>query len=71
MSMSAGDGPLDPLLVRYLVGALPDHETERLDELSVADDEFAIRLRAAEHDLVDAYVRGELSGETLDHFRSQ
>jgi hypothetical protein len=70
MSTPRGDAPLDPLLVSYLLGALPDHETERLDELSVADDDFAIRLRATEHDLVDAYVTGELYGETLDRFRS-
>ena len=67
--MPRGDRPLDPLLVSYLLGALPDHETERLDELSIADDDFAIRLSATEHDLVDAYVRGELYGETLDRFR--
>jgi hypothetical protein len=71
MSMSAGRGPSDPLLVRYLLGALPDHETERLDELSIADDQVATRLRVTEHDLVDAYVRAELSGDTLDRFRAR
>jgi hypothetical protein len=58
------------VLTQYLVGSLPDAEAERLDELSVADDEFALRLSAVEHDLVDAYVTGELSGDTLDRFRS-
>lgn len=62
--------PDDSVLVRYLVGSLPDAEAERLDELSVADDEFALRLSAVEHDLVDAYVNGELSGDSLDRFRS-
>jgi hypothetical protein len=62
--------PDDSVLVRYLVGSLPEAEAERLDERSVADDEFALRLSAAEHDLVDAYVNGELSGDTLDRFRS-
>jgi len=62
--------PDDQLLIRYLIGALPDVETERLDELSITDDDVASRLRALEHDLVDAYVKGELSGETLDLFRS-
>jgi hypothetical protein len=60
----------DQLLIRYLLGSLEEDETERLDELSIADDDFAWRLRAAENDMVDAYVRGELSGETLDRFRS-
>ena len=58
----------DQLLVRYLLGSLAEDETERLDELSVADDQFAEHLKAVEHDLVDAYVKGELSGDTLDRF---
>ena len=60
----------DQILVRYLLGSLPEDQTERVDELSMADDDFAWRLRAAENELVDAYVRNELSGETLDRFRS-
>jgi hypothetical protein len=60
----------DQYLVRYLVGALPAAETERLDELSVANDDFAWRLREIENDLVDSYVRSELTGETLRQFTS-
>ena len=46
----------------YLLGQLPESETERLDELSITDDECAERIRAVEHDLVDAFARGELAG---------
>jgi hypothetical protein len=60
----------DRLLRQYLLGAVPEVEAERLDELSVADDEFASRLRAAENDLVDAHACGELAGEDLERFRS-
>jgi hypothetical protein len=60
----------DRLLTRYLLGALGDDEIERLDELSIADDEFASRLQVLEDDLVDAYVRRELAGETLEQFQS-
>lgn len=60
----------DKILVRYLLGSLPEDQTERLDELSVSDDDFVWRLRAAENDLVDAYLHNELSGETLERFRS-
>lgn len=60
----------DQILVRYLLGSLPEDQTERLDELSVADEDFVWRLRAAENDLVDAYVRNELSGEAMERFRS-
>jgi hypothetical protein len=45
-----------------MVGALPDDETERLDELSITDPSFADRLNAVEYDLVDSYVRGEALG---------
>src|SRR3954471_1529745 len=50
----------DATLVRYLLGDLPPEDTEKLDERSVVDAEFADRLRGLEHDLADAYVRGEL-----------
>lgn len=62
--------PDDQILVRYLVGSLPEDQTERLDELSVSDDDFVWRLRAAENELVDAYLRNQLSGDTLERFRS-
>jgi hypothetical protein len=69
--MSPNDVSPDPdVLVRYLLGSLSKDETERFDELSVTDDEFAARLRSAEDDLIDAYVRGELAGETLERFTS-
>jgi hypothetical protein len=60
----------EQLLTRYLVGALSGDEAERLDEQSVTDDEFAWRLDAVEHGLVDAYVNNELSGETLERFKN-
>jgi hypothetical protein len=60
----------DQVLVRFLLGLLPDDEAQRLDQLSVADDEFALRLQAAENELVDSYARGELSGEILQKFQS-
>jgi hypothetical protein len=40
-----------------------DEEAERLDELSITDDEFAARLKAAEDDLIDAYVTGGLTAD--------
>jgi hypothetical protein len=60
----------DQYLVRYLVGALPAEEADRLDELSIADDDFAWRLREVENDLVDSYVRSELDNETHAGFKA-
>ena len=70
MSLADGEVPDDQLLRRYLTGSLPDEQAERFDDLSVADDEFAARLREAENDLIDAYVNGDLSGDTLDRFEA-
>jgi hypothetical protein len=70
--MSPSDKRMDAdrLLVRYLLGSLPAEDAERLDELSIADEEFATRLSQAEYDLVDAYVKGELTGEDVNRFES-
>jgi len=57
-------------ITAYLLGALPEDETERFDELSFTDDEFAGALDAAEKDLIDAYARGELTGDALKKFES-
>jgi hypothetical protein len=58
------------LLNSYLLGALSSDESERLDELSVTDEEVATALRAAECDLVDSYIAGELSANELERFKS-
>ena len=58
------------LLTRYLLGELSAQQAEKLDELSVVDDEFAWRLGSVENDLVDGFVRGELHGEILKRFQS-
>jgi hypothetical protein len=60
----------DQMLIQYLLGRLEPEDAERLDEASMVDDEIAARLRMVEHDLVDAYVRGSLTGETLARFES-
>jgi len=70
VSPENGRAPDDQTLIRYLTGGMTDVEAEPLDELSVADADFDLRLRAVEHDLVDAYVNGELSGETFERFTS-
>jgi hypothetical protein len=70
MSLPHEPGHDDNQLVQYLLGLLPSEDAERLDEASIVDDEMAARLRGVEDDLVDAYVRGALTGETLTRFES-
>lgn len=60
----------DQTLRAYLFGLLPQEQTEQMDEWSVVDDEFAARLDAFESDMVDAYVRGELTGDALQEFQT-
>jgi hypothetical protein len=60
----------DDHLVRYLLGAVPADEAERLDERTFVDDELAERLRVVEDDLVDSYAAGTLSGERRQRFES-
>jgi cell division protein FtsB len=57
-------------LNQYLLGALSKSETDRLDELSITDDAFVVRLIEAENDLIDSYVGDELQGETLERFKT-
>lgn len=58
------------ILVQYLLGLLPEGDAKHLDELSVVDDEFAMRLSMVENDLVDAYVRTDVSEEIRERFRT-
>jgi hypothetical protein len=57
-------------LVRFLLGFLPDEETELLDEASIVDDHVAAELRVVESDLVDAYVRDALPDNLRRRFES-
>lgn len=57
-------------LTRYLLGSLPAAEAERLDELSVTDEEVAGALRSVENDLIDAYVQDELDEAARAQFKT-
>jgi hypothetical protein len=52
----------------YLLGIASEEKAEAMDELSVADTDFADALGVAEKDLIDAYVQGELAGPDLKRF---
>ncbi|MGH7783280.1 MAG: hypothetical protein ACREO5_05520 [Candidatus Binatia bacterium] len=57
-------------LYAYLLGLLPNEDTELLDEKTFTDPDFADSLNAAEKDLVDSYANGELSGKMLESFEA-
>lgn len=58
------------LFIRYLLGDLPEDERERLEKEYFADHETLQFLLSVEDDLIDAYVRGDLSPEQRKQFES-
>jgi hypothetical protein len=59
------------LLVRYLLGDLPESDRKRLETECLADDEDWEALSAAENDLIDSYARGELSPTQRQQFEEK
>ena len=58
----------ETLLVRYLLGGLPEDEQVRVEERAFSDREYLGIIEAVEADLIDAYVRGELSASDRQQF---
>jgi hypothetical protein len=48
------------LLVKYLLGNLPDEEQARVEDRAFSDPAYLAALDAAEADLIDAYVQGHM-----------
>ena len=55
---------------QYLLGTLPPAESERLEEEFFANDDVFEEVEIAEDELVDSYVREELSPAELEKFAS-
>jgi hypothetical protein len=55
------DGVDELLLVKYLLGRLTEEEQVQVEDRAFADREYMSALDAAEADLIDAYVRGDLA----------
>ena len=51
----------ETLLVKYLLGNLPETEQARVEDRAFADADYMSALEASEADLIDTYVRGGLS----------
>lgn len=50
----------DALIVRYLLGGLPEDQAAEVEDRAFADEGYLAEIQAAEADLIDAFVRGEL-----------
>lgn len=55
-------------MLLYLLGELDEGERDRVEERYQADDDFYLRLRVAEDELIDSYVAGELAGADRERF---
>src|SRR6516165_6072717 len=49
------------LLVKYLLGNLTEEEQVQVEDRAFSDPDYLAALEAAEADLIDNYVRGDLS----------
>ena len=55
-------------ITRYLLGSLSDEEKALLEERYFSDDAMFEEIEIAEEELIDRYVRGELSNEDSERF---
>jgi len=60
----------DKVMVRYLLGELPEKEQVALEELCFTDNDTFERMWASENELVDDYVRDRLQRPERDRFES-
>lgn len=68
MEMNALD---EQLIVRYLLGDLPEDEQARLEDRAFAEREYLRHIEDAENDLIDEYVRGALTETKRRQFETR
>jgi hypothetical protein len=61
----------DALLIPFLLGSLSEEVQIQVEDNAFADPEYMNAMEAAEADLIDAFVRGELSPTDLRAFESR
>ncbi len=61
----------DELIVGYLLGDLPEGKQSEIEDRAFQDEQYLQEILAAESDLIDEYVRGELSGPARRQFESR
>src|SRR5438270_13569731 len=55
-------------IIAYLLKELPDEELEQFEDECFEQESWPLQVHLAEEDLVDAYLRDELSRERREHF---
>jgi anti-sigma-K factor RskA len=61
----------EKLISRYLLGELPEEQQVEIEDRAFSDREYLASITAVENDLIDEYVRGELSADARQRFESR
>jgi len=61
----------EKLIVQYLLGALPEEQQVEIEDRAFSDREYLASITAVENDLIDEYVRGELSATERQRFETR
>jgi hypothetical protein len=61
----------EKLISQYLLGELPEEQQVEIEDRAFSDKEYLANITAVENDLIDEYVRGELSAADQQRFESR
>jgi hypothetical protein len=61
----------EKLIAQYLLGELPEEQQVEIEDRAFADKEYLASITAVENDLIDEYVRNELSESERRRFESR
>src|SRR5215212_6972458 len=61
----------EKLIARYLLGELPEEQQVEIEDRAFADEEFLANITAVENDLIDDYVRDQMSETERRRFESR
>ena len=67
----AADLKSEKLITRYLLGELPEEQQVAIEDRAFSDQEFMASITAVENDLIDEYVRAEMSETDRRRFESR
>src|SRR5215217_6735393 len=61
----------EKLISQFLLGELPEAQQVEIEDRAFSDKDYLASITAAENDLIDEYVRGELSATERQRFESR
>src|ERR1051325_8237960 len=61
----------EKLIARYLLGELPEEQQVEIEDRAFSDQDYLASITAVENDLIDEYVRGELSAADRQRFETR